>query len=239
MSWIIVIVLIFASGFLGGLLSFIVPHEKQNFINYLLIATGAYLFSILIRHIIPNAVTHYGEYVLIWVLVGFFLQHVIQQFSQGVEHGHTHIHEHLPLHKLVYILLGLGIHAFFEAAPLVESHSSENIFSGLLIGLILHKIPECFALACLLSHSVKTNTSRLFWIFLFSLITPFAILLFQSYEQSNLFSFQKFGAVIGLICGTLLHISTTIILETTNNKHQIKGYKILCLITGFSLSLFL
>ncbi len=237
MSWLIIISLIFTAGFVGGLLSFVIPHEKQNLINYLLIATGAYLFSVLLRHIIPHAVIHYGENILVWVLAGFFLQHIIQQFSQGVEHGHTHIHEHLPLHKLVYIILGLGIHAFFEAAPLVESYATKKIFSGLLVGLILHKIPECFALACLVSHSVKTATQRFLWIFFFAMITPISIILFVSYQQSNLFSQNIFGIVIGLICGTLLHISTTIIFETTNNKHQIKWYKILCLIIGFAVSL--
>ena len=237
MSWIFIISIIFAAGFAGGLLSFIIPHEKQKLINYLLIATGAYLFSVLMRHIIPHATAHYGENILVWVLAGFFLQHVIQQLSQGVEHGHAHIHEHLPLQKLIYIMLGLSIHAFFEAAPLVESHSQQNIFSGLLYGLILHKVPECFALACLVSHTVKTNFQRLIWVISFSLITPIAIALFVSYQQSNLFSQNIFGAAIGLICGTLLHISTTIIFETTNSKHQIKWYKILCLIIGFAVSL--
>ena len=239
MSWFIIISLIFGAGFVGGLLSFVMPHEKQNLISYLLIATGAYLFSILLRHIIPSVVVHYGENILVWILGGFFLQHIIQQFSQGVEHGHTHIHEHLPLQKLFYIIIGLGIHAFFEAAPLVESYTSQNIFSSLFVGLILHKIPECFALACLVSHSVKTNTKRLLWIFMFSLITPIAIIIFQSYQQSSFYSIQIFGAAIGLICGTLLHISTTIIFETANNKHQIKWYKILCLVVGFIVSLLL
>ena len=237
MSWFAIISLVFLAGFGGGLLSFVMSHEKQNLVNYLLIATGAYLFSVLLRHIIPHAIIHYGENILVWVLAGFFLQHIIQQFSQGVEHGHAHIHEHLPLHKLFYIILGLGIHAFFEAAPLVDSYPTKNIFSGLLIGLILHKIPECFALACLVSHCVKTPMQRFLWVFFFATITPISISLFAYYQQSNLFSENIFGIVIGLICGTLLHISTTIIFETTNNKHQIKWYKILCLIIGFVVSL--
>ncbi|MFM2225930.1 MAG: hypothetical protein RJA07_2132 [Bacteroidota bacterium] len=239
MNLYITILFIFAAGLGGGLLSFLIPHEKQKLISYLLIATGAYLFSIMIRHIIPHSVEHYGELTLVWVLAGFFLQHIIQQFSQGVEHGHTHVHEHLPLQKLIYIIIGLGIHAFFEAAPLVESFQNTNLFSGLLVGLILHKVPECFALACLVSHTVSTKFKRLIWITGFSIITPIALLFFSMYKNSEMFSPQIFGAAIGLICGTLLHISTTIIFETTNNKHQIKWYKIICLVVGFGVSLIL
>jgi hypothetical protein len=234
-----ILVLIFVAGFGGGLLSFLIPHNKQKIVSYLLIATGAYLFSVMIRHIIPHSVEQYGEQTLIWVLSGFFLQHIIQQFSQGVEHGHAHVHEHLPINKLIYITIGLGIHAFFEAAPLVESFQNTTIFSGLLGGLILHKIPECFALACLVSHSIQTKLNRLIWILSFSFITPIALLLFSVYKNSTLFTPSIFGATIGLICGTLLHISTTIIFETTNNKHQIKWYKIICLIIGFAISLVL
>lgn len=239
MSLTSIILFLFIAGLVGGLSSFLISHDRQKLVQYLLIATGAYLFSVMIKHIIPHAVETYSENILMWVLAGFFLQHVIQQFSQGVEHGHAHVHEHLPIQKLIYIMLGLSIHAFFEGAPLVESFADTKIFSGLLIGLLLHKIPESFALACLVSHSVKTKANRLIWVVGFSAITPIALLFFSQYKNSAWYSPQIFGAVIGLICGTLLHISTTIIFETTNNKHQIKWYKIICLIIGFAVSLIL
>ena len=79
----------------------------------LLIAfSGAYLFAITVLHLIPE-IYHTntdGIYIGLFILIGFFLQIILEHFSQGIEHGHEH--EHLHGSVPVSMMIGLCIHAF-------------------------------------------------------------------------------------------------------------------------------
>ncbi len=44
----------------------------------------------------------------LYILLGFFLQKVLENFSNGVEHGHMHLHTKVPV---TYLLIALVIPA--------------------------------------------------------------------------------------------------------------------------------
>ena len=82
-----------------------------------------------------------------WVLVGFFIQLLLEQLSGGVEHGHIHAPHNATGKFAISVMLGLCVHAFLEGIPLThftEYAGSAHAHHGhehnhLLYGIILHK----------------------------------------------------------------------------------------------------
>ena len=128
------------------------------------------MLGILVLHLIPDAYQDSPQSIGLWVLLGFFIQLTLEQFSLGVEHGHIHDHHHTdkPMFAL-QVVLSLSIHAFIEGLPLsigdqlhavatdmstnAHSHAHSHDHTNLFYGVMMHKAPEAFALALLLLMS--------------------------------------------------------------------------------------
>ena len=125
----------------------------------LLIAfSGAYLFAITVLHLIPE-IYHTntdGVYIGLFILIGFFLQIVLEHFSQGIEHGHVQLQKNVP----VSMMIGLCIHAFLEGMPLGDHvhHHHHHTHDALLTGIALHKIPVSIVLFSMFIHSGMKKT---------------------------------------------------------------------------------
>ena len=204
--------------------------EKAN-INTLLSFSGAYLLGICFLHLLPELFEIAGDSVGVFLLIGFFLQLILDFFSGGIEHGHTHINKNKMRKFPFLVFISLGLHAFLEAFPINEL-SSSTASNSYLIGLLLHKIPIALVLGSLLiSYELKKRTVFI-GLVVFSLLGPFGVLIGSEFESSTLI-FQQFLAIS---IGIILHLSTTILLET-NENHRINYQKILPLLVGFGFAL--
>ena len=78
--------------------------------------TGAYLMALTCLHLLPEVFAAKTDHAALslgaFILLGFFLQVVLDNFSGGIEHGHTH--GSAP----IAVMVGLCLHAFLEAMPL-------------------------------------------------------------------------------------------------------------------------
>ena len=85
-------IILFFSAIIGGSLIYLLPEQKGSGFKLSLIFAGAYLFSITIVHIIPEIYSHPsgGLNVGIFMLLGYFIQQILEYFSSGIEHGHLH-----------------------------------------------------------------------------------------------------------------------------------------------------
>src|SRR5438477_1765455 len=85
--------LLFAAPLLGGLAALL--FRKQAEANYKLVLSfsGAFLFTIILLHLFPTVFQNTPNAGL-FVLVGFFIQILLEQLTHGIEHGHFHAHEH-------------------------------------------------------------------------------------------------------------------------------------------------
>ena len=95
---------------LSGLLVFIPSLSKKGSTKLILSFSGSFLLSICLLHIIPEIFSGHHDHHLnlgIYLMIGFFLQLILDYFSGGIEHGHTHVNqkklEHFPL--LIFIFL--------------------------------------------------------------------------------------------------------------------------------------
>jgi zinc transporter ZupT len=197
--------------------------------------SGAYLFSITVVHILPELFHEAKDvrFVGIFVLVGFFLQMILEYFTSGVEHGHIHVHAE-DKHVMPYTLLGsLCLHAFLEGTLLIHPthHHHHDDTQSLLYGLVLHKMPEAFALMSILVFRFERKYIALILLLIFSAASPAGMLLSNSLATNETLSHELFPILFAIVAGNFLYISTTIFFETSPN-HKFKANRLIVSILG-------
>ena len=221
------LMLLFLAAFLPGLAMIKVKDIDSSYLQLILLFTGAYLFSITIVHIFPElyAATNRQVYkVGIYVLIGFFLQQVLEYFTFGVEHGHIHPQEHEHQHgrfTSLMVVIGLSLHAFFEGSLLVDSSTIHANHSpvGLLVGIVIHKIPASIALMSVLLCSASSKGKTIFFLVLFSIASPLGLLSSEMALKFEVLSHESTTLIFGIVSGNLLYISTIIFHEMSIDHH--------------------
>ena len=222
-------IILLSSVFVGSIIAFYIKNISQNNTKLLISFSGAYLFSITVLHLIPE--TFAGEHnhtIGLFILIGFFLQIILEQFSKGVEHGHGHIHGSVPLSMLI----GLGVHSFIEGMPLGNPHHHSHMHSSLLSAIALHKIPVGIVLTHMLIESKMSKPKIILLISLFAITTPLGT--FFSEYISNISNYYQ--EIMAIVIGMFLHISTTILFESSEG-HNFNSRKAIAIIIGSSIAL--
>lgn len=243
---IVAILVLFFTVVLSGWLVRFFPTENNRWIKTALAFSGSYLFTITITHLLPDALMSSPDphYVGYWVLAGFFLQLVLELFSHGIEHGHLHHTDEPHDHAIPFLLLGsLFIHSFLEGAILVEGgrghhghHHHDNNFYSILIGIAAHHVPAAFALMSVLVSRMHNFRKAFGWLLIFAIGSPLGILASNFLVGHEALGGKFYVALTGLVAGNFLHISTTILFETSP-EHRFNRGKIIATILGALLAL--
>ncbi|MDX5347446.1 MAG: ZIP family metal transporter [Hymenobacteraceae bacterium] len=233
-----------------GFLVRFMPATDNRWLKIALAFSGAYLFTITIIHLLPDVLVsnpnpHQVGY---WILAGFFLQLILEIFSHGIEHGHIHApgsnHSDEHTHTIPYLLLGsLFIHSFLEGTILIEGgvhhghhqHATENFYS-ILAGIAIHHIPAAFVLMSVLVSRLHSFSKAFAWLLLFAVGSPLGILLSNTLLAERATGDAVYTALTGLVAGNFLHISTTILFETSP-EHRFNRNKIIATLVGLVLAL--
>lgn len=228
------ILVLFFCAFFGGCSIFLVKSDKSKLLKLILSFSGAYLFAITVLHLIPDAYAGIdGHEIGIYILIGFLFQVFLEQFSEGVEHGHMHHHHHNELHVFPYpIMISLCLHAFLEGMPLAKDQHNELIF-----GIALHHIPAAFALASILLQNHYKAGSLVIYIGIFALMAPLGFLLSYGISTGTIGGIELyFNKMMGIVIGIFLHISTTILFETSVD-HKFTRRKMIAVLIGITVAL--
>ncbi|MFM8347413.1 MAG: ZIP family metal transporter [Bacteroidota bacterium] len=216
--------LLVAAALAGGYSAFLLPGLVGMRYRLALVFSGAYLFAITITHLLPELFHQdglSGTITGVLILAGFFFQQLLEYLSQGVEHGHIHIHKeghaHLPS-SAVWVLLALSLHALMEGAMLTEGHTDNSTSGPLLGGILMHKIPEAFALVSVLSCELRRREAILM-LLLFSLASPVGLWVSTSLSTEGMVNGTTLQGLFAFVCGSFLHISTTIVFESSADHH--------------------
>lgn len=204
--------------------------------NYLLAFSGSFLLSITFLHLLPETFEELGGKAGLYLLAGFFIQLLIQRITHGVEHGHVHVHNHdhhIPLNS---ILIGLTIHAFMEGLPLGFNYRMGATEPSLYLAVAAHKLPEAMLVATLVG-STKPKPIAFLIVMLFSAITPIAGALAYSLGTSYHFIADMVMALIPIVAGAFIHISTTIFFESGTKQHMLTWQKTVAIIAGVGIGL--
>lgn len=226
----IIYTLLFIAPLIGGVLGFILKHKAESFVKLFLSFSGAFLFSLIAIHLLPEVFAQ-TKNAGVYIVIGFFIQIILEQLSHGVEHGHFHMHHHS--HNYVFsLIIGLSLHSLFDGIPLSNqmlSHTNESI----IYGVSLHKIPEGFALVTVLLYSGFKRNSSIIFLFLFCCIAPLAVFSLNSFTLNS----DTFHILVAVAVGSFLHVSTTILFESEKGTHKFSFQKIISILAGVGLSL--
>lgn len=195
------------------------PKEKKN-LKLLLAFSGAFLLSLTVFNLLPEVYhSHDTKNIGVFIMGGILLQIFLEFFSKGAEHGHVHINKdnnHFPW----LLFISLSIHSILEGFPIHEHET-------LIYGIIIHKLPIAIILSAFFIDS-KINKSRvLLFLILFSLMTPFGSFLAENFSFTN----EHYINISALVIGIFLHISTTILFESSEG-HKFNISKLLVIIIG-------
>ena len=215
------------------------PSHRNN-LKLLIAFSGAYLLSITARHLLPEVFIgdERGAYFGAFVLVGFFIQVMLEHLSGGIEHGHSHSHRHSGLP--VGLMVGLCLHAFLEGMPLGggdaghthdgHSHSHSQVVEPLLLGIVLHKYPVAMVFLSMLLNSDLSKYKAFGLLAVFAAMAPLGTLL-SGVEVIGQYHRQSLAIVIGIF----LHVSTTILFESSEG-HRFNAYKMMAIAAGLALA---
>jgi zinc transporter ZupT len=244
------LLVLFLAPFLSGLVIFLVPKGKSTNFKLLLVFAGSYLFAITVTHILPELYRNSRNLELIglFVLVGFFVQQILEHFTSGVEHGHLHADPHhhhhdqdhlepphfheQPVSALV-LLFALCVHAFLEGGMLAQPVGEGPIYdvNAILLGIALHRAPAAFALMTVLTFQLNSRKAALPHLIGFSLAAPFGLLLSSYLANHEILSGTGLMYLYALVSGNFLHISTTIVFESSP-EHRFNAKKLAVSIAG-------
>lgn len=244
---IIKLLVLFLAPLLSGLLIYLVPKGRNTNYKLLLVFAGSYLFAITVSHILPELYIQYDDVQMIgtFVLAGFFIQLVLEYFTSGIEHGHIHHHgphdhdDHhnhhghkKPLSAFV-LLMALCIHAFLEGAMLVQPSEGGAVYNvnAVLLGIALHRAPAAFALMTVLVYQLGSIKKAMPYLVAFSLAAPVGLLLSNYLSTQDLISRNGLVYLYALVCGNFLHISTTIVFESSP-EHRFNALKLVAVLFG-------
>ena len=233
-------VLLFLSVLLGGGAGLLMRRNQPAVLRLLLSFGGSYILGIAALHLLPGIFAAGQPSAGIWLLLGFFIQMLLEQFSRGVEHGHVHTHSHASTNYGLQILLGLCLHAFIEGMPLSgytefqESAGHMHEGNHLLYSIVIHNPPASFALVVLLIQSHFSRGFIIGSLLLFSAMSPLGALLAERFIVSP----TALNQVMAVVVGSFLHISTTILFEGDDNtQHLISWRKMVAILAGSGLAL--
>jgi|TARA_B100000959_G_scaffold287124_1_gene369491 zinc transporter ZupT len=190
--------------------------------------TGAYLMALTCLHLLPEVFGGGHDHVAhpettpnpavlgAFILFGFFMQVILDNFSGGIEHGHVHhMHKKIPF----AMISGLCLHAFLESMPLGHAHGPH-----LLIAIAIHKFPVSIVLLGMLLRNGNSQKRAYGLLAMFALMAPTGAFI------GNLSSLENHAPfLLAMVIGIFMHVSTTILFESSEDHHynRKKGIAIL------------
>jgi zinc and cadmium transporter len=229
-------ILLFLSVIISGTSVLYINISNKN-LKLVLSFSGAYLFAISVLHLIPEIYLSGTTNVGIYILIGFFAQILLEFFSEGIEHGHIHIHKHDHQHSAFpyAMMIGLSVHSFLEGMPLANIATVSH--RSLLTGIILHNIPIAMALMTMLLQSHISKRNAVLWLIVFASITPLGTFTSYAIGENMIGNFSVyFDKIMAVVVGIFLHISTTILFESSeNHRFNLLKFMVILLGAGFAL----
>ncbi len=224
-------ILLFLSVIVSGLSVLYINISSKN-LKLILSFSGSFLFAICALHLIPEIYLSGTPNIGVFILIGFFIQILLEFFSEGIEHGHIHIHHHGHKgNKFPYaVMIGLSIHSFLEGMPL--ANDTTHAHSSLLTGIVMHNIPIAMALMTMLLKSQIPKQAAILWLLVFALITPLGSFTSYALDANIIGNFSSyFDRIMAVVVGIFLHISTTILFESSEN-HRFNLIKFVVILLG-------
>jgi zinc transporter ZupT len=220
-----VLLLPFVSILLGYLMARFFAKNESG-LAYLLSFSGAFLLSVTLFEMLPEAFDSSSRNTGILIMSGILLQIILDFFSKGAEHGHVHLPKNAQ-HFPWLLFISLSIHAFIEGFPVTSNHD-------ILLGVIIHKIPIAIILTLYFKKSDVSTLTTVTFLLLFAIMTPLGSLM----AEYGLFLKKYLSSINAVAIGVFLHVATTILFESSKD-HKFNFTKLLTILLGVIIAYFI
>jgi len=197
---------------LGGL--FVVRRNwSRRFLHYFMALGAGYMLAVAFTDVIPESVRIGGQGAFLFVLIGYFLVHLFEHilaphFHFG-EETHTEMMQH---HRARTVLLGLGIHTFFDGVAIAAGFLvSTWLGTVIFIAIFLHKLPEGFTIASVVLASGQSREKAVAAAGALGVATLLGVLLTTLLESQLKYALPLSG-------GVTLYVAATDLLPEVNRE---------------------
>jgi zinc transporter ZupT len=196
-------------------------------IKLLLAFSGAFLLSLTVFDLLPEVYEHLDPKTIgLMIMVGILIQIFLEFFSKGAEHGHVHIHKQSHLFPWL-LFVSLCIHSFLEGFPIHQQND-------MVYGVLVHKIPIAIIITTYLFKSDFNSIKIFVFLIVFGLMTPLGTII--SNEVTLLSEYISY--INAVVIGIFLHISTTILFESSEG-HKFNMSKIIMIAIAVAIAYFI
>jgi zinc transporter ZupT len=228
-------IILFSTAFFSGLAVMLFKLQFSKNLKLLISFSGAFILAICVLHLMPEIFHEYDVKIGVYILLGFIIQLLLEFFSGGIEHGHFHSNKKdLALFPYA-IFISLCLHSFIEGMALIDGgHGHVHHSNSLLIGIVIHKMPIAIVLSTMVLSKNMSKVTFFIALFIFAASAPLGLYL----AGNHILPFVENSKIIlALAVGIFLHISTTILFESSEG-HKFDLKKFLIIIIGFTLAIF-
>ncbi|MGA2431174.1 MAG: ZIP family metal transporter [Candidatus Acidiferrum sp.] len=202
-----------AGNLIGGY--FVVRKDwSRKFLQYFLALGAGYMLAVAFIEVIPESVRLSGDGALFYVLIGFFLVHLFEHtiaphFHFGEE---THCEEVRHHHARATVLLGLGIHTFFDGVAIAAGFLVSTWLGVVIfVAVFLHKLPEGFTVASVVLASGMGKRNAILAAGLLGAATLLGVLLTSALQGQLKYALPVSG-------GVTLYVAATDLLPEVNRE---------------------
>jgi zinc and cadmium transporter len=202
-----------AGNLIGGY--FVIRRDwSRKYLQYFLALGAGYMLAVAFVEVIPESVRLSGERALLYVLIGFFLVHLFEHtiaphFHFGEE---THLEEVSHHRVRTTVLLGLGIHTFFDGVAIAAGFLISTWLGVVIfVAVFLHKLPEGFTVASVVLASGMGKRNAILAAGLLGAATLFGVLLTSSLQGQLKYALPVSG-------GVTLYVAATDLLPEVNRE---------------------
>ena len=193
-----------AGNLLGGY--FVVRKDwPRRFLHYFLAVGAGYMLAVTFMEILPVSVKLAGQGAFLYVLIGFFVIHLFEHtiaphFHFGEE---THEEEFARHNARRAVLLGLGIHAFFDGVAIAAGFLVSNWLGVVIfLAVFLHKLPEGFTVASMVLASGQSRRNAIRAAAILGGATLLGVALTSIFQNHLSYALPLAGGVTLYVAGT-------------------------------------
>jgi zinc transporter ZupT len=129
-------------------------------------------------------------------------------------------------------MVSLCLHAFLEGMPLAQGNQNQLVY-----GIALHHIPAAFALGTVFLTNRQGKSKTIFFILLFAVMAPAGYFFSNALSTGDIGNLQHYyNRIMGVVIGIFLHISTTILFESSAD-HRFNMRKMIAVLLGVAIAL--
>ncbi len=187
----------------------------RTFLQYFLAIGAGFMLAVAFLRMVPESLEK-GAHTYLYVLIGYFTVHLSEHTLTPHFHFGEEVHAEALIHPAVgYLgLAGLGIHTFFDGVAIASGFLVSRPLGFVLFGaVLLHKLPEGFAVGSLMLASGGSRRTALLASALLGLATIVGVL-----------SMAAFTAVVGealaLSAGVTIYVAASDLIPEVNKERS-------------------